>query len=74
MKGRPQKHFDPDTILFFRKQGMTWQEICRISKTSRGDQYCFVSSWADGIVVHVDLTRAGVDSFQVVREEEQNDH
>jgi len=34
MRGRPQKHFDPDTILLFRKQGMTWQEICRILDVS----------------------------------------
>jgi len=34
MKGRPPKHFDPDTILFFRKQGMTWAEVCRILDVS----------------------------------------
>lgn len=30
MKGRPPKHFDRDTVLYFRRQGMTWAEVCRI--------------------------------------------
>ena len=30
MTGRPPKHFDRDAVLYFRRQGMTWAEVCRI--------------------------------------------
>lgn len=30
MTGRPPKHFDRDTVLYYRSQGYTWRDVCRI--------------------------------------------
>jgi len=34
MKGRPPKYFDAETIIYFRRQGYTYAEICRILDVS----------------------------------------
>jgi len=34
MTGRPPKHFDADTVLYFRRQGLPWREVCRILDVS----------------------------------------